>query len=304
LCGPAQLSNTDRPSCVQRHVHVADARLSKSKNFSSEISACVAVRAEGQELPRYPPASLQRPLAYPFAAQRAGNLDRTFPIFPQDLRAGFQVSCDGQMWIRRVRGEPRPARYSVATGDGPVASAFGSAIANVLQLLGYVMVILPQVTLLSAISNSSSLVDDYGTQLSECVDARLAPVRYCKGAHYFDFQPRRWCCSRACGIRCTAKNRGGCFRNGPALADSRTPSRLLARHSKKRAKVRDAPGVGCWPGVPLNGEPAGTRTQDPVIKSHVLCRLSYGLSARSRWRRPAGGAEHRLRAMANQCRRP
>jgi hypothetical protein len=26
------------------------------------------------------------------------------------------------------------------------------------------------------------------------------------------------------------------------------------------------------------GEPAGTRTQDPVIKSHVLYRLSYGLS--------------------------
>ena len=29
------------------------------------------------------------------------------------------------------------------------------------------------------------------------------------------------------------------------------------------------------------GEPAGTRTQDPVIKSHVLYRLSYGLGARS-----------------------
>jgi hypothetical protein len=27
------------------------------------------------------------------------------------------------------------------------------------------------------------------------------------------------------------------------------------------------------------GEPAGTRTQDPVIKSHVLYRLSYGLGA-------------------------
>ena len=26
------------------------------------------------------------------------------------------------------------------------------------------------------------------------------------------------------------------------------------------------------------GEPAGTRTQDPVIKSHVLYRLSYGLA--------------------------
>jgi hypothetical protein len=25
-------------------------------------------------------------------------------------------------------------------------------------------------------------------------------------------------------------------------------------------------------------EPAGTRTQDPVIKSHVLYRLSYGLT--------------------------
>src|SRR5262249_20064396 len=28
----------------------------------------------------------------------------------------------------------------------------------------------------------------------------------------------------------------------------------------------------------LDSEPAGTRTQDPVIKSHVLYRLSYGLS--------------------------
>ncbi len=28
----------------------------------------------------------------------------------------------------------------------------------------------------------------------------------------------------------------------------------------------------------LFGEPAGTRTQDPVIKSHVLYRLSYGLA--------------------------
>ncbi len=27
-----------------------------------------------------------------------------------------------------------------------------------------------------------------------------------------------------------------------------------------------------------DGEPAGTRTQDPVIKSHVLYRLSYGLT--------------------------
>ncbi len=27
----------------------------------------------------------------------------------------------------------------------------------------------------------------------------------------------------------------------------------------------------------LFGEPAGTRTQDPVIKSHVLYRLSYRL---------------------------
>jgi hypothetical protein len=29
------------------------------------------------------------------------------------------------------------------------------------------------------------------------------------------------------------------------------------------------------------GEPAGTRTQDPMIKSHVLYRLSYGLGAHS-----------------------
>ena len=35
-----------------------------------------------------------------------------------------------------------------------------------------------------------------------------------------------------------------------------------------------------------NGEPAGTRTQDPVIKSHVLYRLSYGLSARGGGARP------------------
>ena len=27
-----------------------------------------------------------------------------------------------------------------------------------------------------------------------------------------------------------------------------------------------------------DGEPAGTRTQDPVIKSHVLYRLSYALA--------------------------
>jgi hypothetical protein len=31
--------------------------------------------------------------------------------------------------------------------------------------------------------------------------------------------------------------------------------------------------------IDFNGEPAGTRTQDPVIKSHVLYRLSYGLGA-------------------------
>lgn len=30
--------------------------------------------------------------------------------------------------------------------------------------------------------------------------------------------------------------------------------------------------------MPADGEPAGTRTQDPVIKSHVLYRLSYGLA--------------------------
>jgi hypothetical protein len=30
------------------------------------------------------------------------------------------------------------------------------------------------------------------------------------------------------------------------------------------------------------GEPAGTRTQDPVIKSHVLYRLSYGLLQKDR----------------------
>jgi hypothetical protein len=35
-----------------------------------------------------------------------------------------------------------------------------------------------------------------------------------------------------------------------------------------------------WPYLAaLNGEPAGTRTQDPMIKSHVLYRLSYGLGA-------------------------
>ena len=28
-------------------------------------------------------------------------------------------------------------------------------------------------------------------------------------------------------------------------------------------------------------EPAGTRTQDPMIKSHVLYRLSYGLALRA-----------------------
>ena len=36
----------------------------------------------------------------------------------------------------------------------------------------------------------------------------------------------------------------------------------------------------CWPAAILVlwiGEPAGTRTQDPVIKSHVLYRLSYRL---------------------------
>ncbi len=30
----------------------------------------------------------------------------------------------------------------------------------------------------------------------------------------------------------------------------------------------------------LRGEPAGDRTRDPVIKSHVLYRLSYGLAVR------------------------
>ncbi|MEA2923731.1 MAG: hypothetical protein QOD25_853, partial [Alphaproteobacteria bacterium] len=28
------------------------------------------------------------------------------------------------------------------------------------------------------------------------------------------------------------------------------------------------------------GEPGGTRTRDPMIKSHVLYRLSYGLGPR------------------------
>jgi hypothetical protein len=34
--------------------------------------------------------------------------------------------------------------------------------------------------------------------------------------------------------------------------------------------------------VPENdgGEPGGTRTRDPMIKSHVLYRLSYGLGPR------------------------
>ncbi len=34
-------------------------------------------------------------------------------------------------------------------------------------------------------------------------------------------------------------------------------------------------------GFEMFGEPAGIRTQDPMIKSHVLYQLSYGLGAPS-----------------------
>ena len=108
-----------------------------------------------------------------------------------------------------------------------MASAFGSAIANVLQLLGYVMVILPQVTLLSAISNSSSLVDDYGTQLSECVDARLAPVRYCRER-----------------IILTSSLAGGAAR---ARAESDVPQKTVAAASETVPLLRTAGRLlACW----------------------------------------------------------
>ena len=34
--------------------------------------------------------------------------------------------------------------------------------------------------------------------------------------------------------------------------------------------------------IDLDGEPGGTRTRDPMIKSHVLYRLSYGLHVQTR----------------------
>ena len=40
--------------------------------------------------------------------------------------------------------------------------------------------------------------------------------------------------------------------------------------------------------IDLHGEPGGTRTHDPMIKSHVLYQLSYGLAAPA-GRRAASG---------------
>jgi hypothetical protein len=42
------------------------------------------------------------------------------------------------------------------------------------------------------------------------------------------------------------------------------------------AATRDYNRAISWAGL-FAGEPGGTRTHDPVIKSHVLYRLSYGL---------------------------
>ncbi len=42
--------------------------------------------------------------------------------------------------------------------------------------------------------------------------------------------------------------------------------------------LMSARGVAAWSTF---GEPAGIRTQDPMIKSHVLYQLSYGLGAPS-----------------------
>jgi hypothetical protein len=39
-------------------------------------------------------------------------------------------------------------------------------------------------------------------------------------------------------------------------------------------------GAGPDLSIRTSGEPGGTRTRDPMIKSHVLYRLSYGLGPR------------------------
>ena len=59
-----------------------------------------------------------------------------------------------------------------------------------------------------------------------------------------------------------------------------SPARLgfLSLRSRQRPIFcedgRAVPPSDC---IAVDGEPAGTRTQDPVIKSHVLYRLSYRL---------------------------
>jgi hypothetical protein len=62
----------------------------------------------------------------------------------------------------------------------------------------------------------------------------------------------------------------------------------VSERSANRSLATDARFLATKPGdtgakrpslADFVGEPAGTRTQDPVIKSHVLYRLSYGLGA-------------------------